>query len=67
MDSVNSQQPELSIDELFQGTTFLPDSEPERFLKLQEQVEKNRYTMFVALYAELSKLFAADSALNLFF
>lgn len=67
MDSVNSQQPELSIDELFQGTTFLPDSEPERFLKLQEQVEKNRYTMFVALYAELAKLFAADSALNLFF
>ncbi len=67
MDSENSKQAELSIDELFKGTTFLPDSEPQRFLQLQEKVAKNRYTMFVALYAELSKLFVADSALRLFF
>lgn len=67
MDSVNSKQAELSIDELFKGTTFLADSEPQRFLQLQEQVAKNRYTMFVALYAELSKLFAANSALRVFF
>lgn len=67
MDSVNSKQAELSIDELFKGTTFLADSEPQRFLQLQEQVAKNRYTMFVALYAELSRLFAANSALRVFF
>jgi hypothetical protein len=53
----NSGLRELSDDDLFQGTTFLPDSELSRFEVLLERVSRNRYTRFVALYTELFQLF----------
>ncbi|RON01696.1 HEXXH motif domain-containing protein [Pseudomonas brassicacearum] len=57
MEIGNSGLRELSDDELFQGTTFLPDTELSRFEVLLERVSRNRYTSFVALYSELFQLF----------
>jgi hypothetical protein len=67
MDIGSSGQRELSVDDLFQGTTFLPDSEPSRFEVLLEQVSRNRYTCFAALYTELFQLFPRAPQLAEFF
>ncbi|WP_223484035.1 aKG-HExxH-type peptide beta-hydroxylase [Pseudomonas sp. A-RE-19] len=67
MDIGNSGQRELSVDDLFQGTTFLPDTEPSRFEVLLERVSRNRYTIFTVLYAELFKLFPDSPHLAVFF
>jgi hypothetical protein len=67
MDIGNSGQRELSVDDLFQGTTFLPDTEPSRFEVLLERVSRNRYTTFVVLYTELFQLFADSPHLADFF
>jgi hypothetical protein len=67
MDIGNSGQRELSVDDLFQGTTFLPDTEPSRFEVLLERVSRNRYTTFTVLYAELFKLFSDSPHLTSFF
>ncbi|MCP1443848.1 hypothetical protein J3D54_002980 [Pseudomonas sp. GGS8] len=67
MDIGNSGQRELSVEDLFQGTTFLADSEPSRFEVLLERVSRNRYTSFVALYTELFQLFPNAPHLAEFF
>lgn len=67
MEIGSSGQRELSVDELFQGTTFLPDSEPSRFEVLLERVSRNRYTCFAALYTELFQLFKGAPHLAEFF
>lgn len=63
----NSGLRELSDDELFQGTTFLPDAEPSRTEVLLERVSRNRYTSFGALYTELLQLFPNAPQLAEFF
>ncbi|EJL97629.1 hypothetical protein PMI18_04287 [Pseudomonas sp. GM102] len=67
MDTGNRGQRELSVEDLFQGTTFLPDTEPSRFEVLQQRVSRNRYTTFTVLYAELFKLFPDAPHLAEFF
>lgn len=67
MDTGNSGQRELSVDDLFQGTTFLPDTESSRFDVLLERVSRNRYTTFTVLYAELFRLFPDSPHLAVFF
>jgi hypothetical protein len=67
MDIGNSGQHELSVEDLFQGTTFLPDTELSRFEVLLERVSRNRYTIFTVLYAELFKLFPDSPHLAGFF
>jgi hypothetical protein len=67
MEIGNSGLRELSVDDLFQGTTFLPDAEISRFEVLLERVSRNRYTGFVALYTELFQLFPQAPHLAEFF
>ncbi|APC15568.1 HEXXH motif domain-containing protein [Pseudomonas frederiksbergensis] len=67
MDIGNSGLRELSDDELFQGTTFLPDAELSRFEVLLERVSRNRYTRFDALYTELFQRFPNAPQLAEFF
>ncbi|KIH85695.1 aKG-HExxH-type peptide beta-hydroxylase [Pseudomonas batumici] len=67
MDIGNSGLHELSVDDLFQGTTFLPDADHSRFEALLERVSQNRYTNFVELYTELFQLFPQAPHLADFF
>ncbi len=67
MDIAHHGQLDAAVDELFKGTTFLPDTDMSRFETLLEHVSRNRFTTFTVLYAELYKLFAEVARLSDFF
>ncbi|NVZ99481.1 aKG-HExxH-type peptide beta-hydroxylase [Pseudomonas gingeri] len=55
------------LDDLFERNTFLPDSTPDRFYRLLDQISQDRYTTLAALYAEAYRLFPGTSGLDEFF
>ena len=56
-----------TVDDLFKGNTFLADARYSRFEILLEHVSRNRFTIFMVLYAELFKLFSGESRFSVFF
>ncbi|NVZ29619.1 HEXXH motif domain-containing protein [Pseudomonas gingeri] len=55
------------LDDLFERNTFLPDSTPDRFYRLLDQISQDRYTTLAALYAEAYRLFPGSTELDEFF
>ncbi|WP_273825658.1 aKG-HExxH-type peptide beta-hydroxylase [Pseudomonas asplenii] len=55
------------LDNLFQHNTFMPDASPNRFSRLLDQIDQDRYTTLATLYAEAYRLFPATPELGGFF
>ncbi|AMB85208.1 hypothetical protein AWM79_07775 [Pseudomonas agarici] len=55
------------LDDLFEHNTFLPDSTPDRFYRLLDQISQDRYTTLAALYAKAYRLFPSTAELDEFF
>ncbi len=67
MDIGNHGELDSTVDDLFKANTFLADARYSRFELLLEHVSRNRFTVFMVLYAELFKLLGEDSRLSAFF
>ncbi|WP_017903871.1 aKG-HExxH-type peptide beta-hydroxylase, partial [Pseudomonas asplenii] len=55
------------LDNLFEHNTFMPDASPNRFSRLLDQIDQDRYTTLATLYAEAYRLFPATPELDGFF
>jgi hypothetical protein len=67
MDAGANNHLDLESDVLLGTSTFFPDQGPAEVDRLLQMVSRNRYTTFLTLYGELSRLFAGTGREREFF